>query len=66
MCIGNLFTEAGFSIIESKPYIHKWPPNFEIIVKLGGRRLLEVACRIYGRWERSWFQVKVVAEKNTA
>jgi SAM-dependent methyltransferase len=66
MCIGNLFTEAGFSIIESKPYIHKWPPNFEAIVKLGGRRLFEVACRIYGRWERSWFQVKVVAEKNTA
>jgi SAM-dependent methyltransferase len=66
MCIGNLFMEAGFSIIESKPYIHKWPPNFETIVKIGGRRLFEVACRIYGRWERSWFQVKVVAEKRAA
>jgi SAM-dependent methyltransferase len=66
MCIGNLFTEAGFSIVESKPYIHKWPPNFESIVKLGGRRLFEIACRIYGRWERSWFQVRVVAEKKAA
>lgn len=25
MCIGNLFTEAWFSVIESKAYIHKWP-----------------------------------------
>lgn len=25
MSLGNLFTEAGFSVIESKPYIHKWP-----------------------------------------
>jgi SAM-dependent methyltransferase len=66
MCIGNLFTEAGFSVIESKPYIHKWPPNFETIVKLGGRRLFEIACRIYGRWERSWFQVRIVAEKKAS
>jgi SAM-dependent methyltransferase len=66
MCIGNLFTEAGFSVIESKPYIHKWPPNFDRYVKLGGRRLFEIACRVYGRWERSWFQVRVVAEKKAA
>jgi SAM-dependent methyltransferase len=66
MCIGNLFTEAGFSVIESKPYFHKWPPNFERYVKLGGRRLFEIACRVYGRWERSWFQVRVVAEKKAA
>jgi len=66
MCIGNLFTEAGFSVLESKPYIHKWPPQFERYVKLGGRRLFEIACRIYGRWERSWFQVRLVAEKHAA
>lgn len=66
MCIGNLFTEAGFSIIESKPYIHKWPPKYRLIAKLGGRILFEIACRIYGRIERSWFQVRVIAEKKNA
>lgn len=66
MCIGNLFTEAGFSVIESKPYIHKWPPKYRFIAKVGGRRLFDVACRIYGRIERSWFQVRVIAEKKTA
>jgi hypothetical protein len=63
MCIGNLFTEAGFSLIESRPYIHKWPPRYRAIARVGGRRLFEMACRIYGRLERSWFQVRVVAEK---
>ena len=63
MCIGNLFTEAGFSVIESKPYIHKWPPKHRFVVRVGGRRLFEIACRIYGRIARSWFQVRVIAEK---
>jgi SAM-dependent methyltransferase len=66
MCIGNLFTEAGFSVIESKPYIHKWPPKYKFIAKVGGRRLFEIACRIYGRIERSWFQVRVIAKKKGA
>jgi SAM-dependent methyltransferase len=66
MCLGNLFSEAGFSVIESKAYIHKWPPKYRVIAALGGRWLFEVACRIYGRLERSWFQVRVVAEKPAA
>jgi SAM-dependent methyltransferase len=66
MCLGNLFTEAGFSVIESKPYIHKWPPKYRLIAKLGGRRLFEIAAGIYGRVERSWFQVRIVAEKSNA
>jgi len=63
MCIGNLFTEAGFSVIESKPYIHKWPPKYRLIARLGDRRLFELACRLYGRVERSWFQVRAIGEK---
>jgi len=62
MCLGNLFSEAGFQVIESKPYIHKWPPKYHLIAKLG-RTFFEIACRIYGRIERSWFQVRIVAEK---
>ncbi len=66
MCIGNLFTEAGFSVIESKSYVHKWPPKHRFIARIGGRRLFEAACRIYGRMARSWFQVRLVAERKTA
>lgn len=63
MCLGNLFTKAGFSTIESKAYIHKWPPKYQLIARVGGRKLFEIACRIYGRIERSWFQVRIVARK---
>jgi len=63
MCIGNLFTEAGFSVIESKPYIHKWPPKYDLIAKLCGRAVFNLACRIYGRLNRLLFQVRIVAER---
>jgi SAM-dependent methyltransferase len=66
MSIGNLFGEAGFSVIESRAYVHKWPPKYRLIAALGGRPLFELACRIYGRIERSWFQIRVVAEKSAA
>ncbi len=63
MSIGNLFSEAGFSVIESKAYVHTWSPKYHVAAALGGRALFDLACRIYGRIERSWFQVRVVAEK---
>jgi SAM-dependent methyltransferase len=63
MCAGNLLTEAGFMVVEAKSYIHKWPPNYRWIAKVGGRPLFELACRMYGRLDRSWFQVRVIAEK---
>jgi len=63
MCAGNLFTEAGFRVLESKAYVHKWPPLHRQIARWGGRWAFELACRIYGRLDRVWFQVRVVAEK---
>ena len=63
MCIGNLLTLAGFSVIESKPYIHKWPPNYIKVAKFGGRMLFELSCRIYGQIKREWFQVRIIGEK---
>jgi hypothetical protein len=61
--LGNLFTEAGFSVEYSRPYIHKWPPFYTKIAKLGWP-IFNIACRLYGRIERSWFQVEVKAKKS--
>ncbi|PZX13816.1 methyltransferase family protein [Breznakibacter xylanolyticus] len=63
MNLGNLFTEAGYQVVESKAFIHKWPPRYQLIAKLFGKRMFHLFCRIYGRIERSWFQVRVVAVK---
>jgi len=63
MSLGNLFSEAGFRIIESKALIHKWPPFHYTIARIFGRRIFNLICRIYGRISRRWFQVRVIAEK---
>ena len=63
MCAGNLFAAAGFNVIEARAYIHKWPPLAAFIARIGKRFLFDLACRIYGHIERSWFQVRVVARK---
>jgi SAM-dependent methyltransferase len=60
--LGNLFTEAGYSVQYSKPYIHKWPPFYRKIAKLGWP-IFNIACRLYGRIERTWYQVEVRAVK---
>ena len=62
MCIGNLFTEAGFEVLESKPYIHKWPTNYLEVAK-NGREAFELACRKYGQTETTWFQVRCIGRK---
>ena len=63
MNLGNLFTEAGYKIIRAAPYIHKWPPRAMFIQKTFGWDVFNAAARIYGRLERSWYQVEVLAEK---
>lgn len=63
MCIGNLFTEAGFTVIESRAFYSQWPPFYRQIARLGGRRMFSLACRIYGHIYRKWFHVRVIAEK---
>jgi len=64
LCFGNLFKKSGFSIIESKPYMHKWPPNYKRIARIGGRKIFDLFCKVYARIERSSFQVRLIAMKN--
>lgn len=63
MTLGNLFSEAGFVVYESIPYIHKWPPNYEKIAKIFGRRGFNLICRFYARLKKDGYQVKIVARK---
>ena len=63
MCLGNLFTKAGYNLIEAKAYFPKWPPKYRFLARILGKKLFEIVCRIYGRFERHWFQVRAVAEK---
>jgi SAM-dependent methyltransferase len=60
--IGNLAAAAGFDVLYSKPYIHKWPPKSQLVSKLG-RPIFNFAARIWGQIDRRWFQVELLAVK---
>lgn len=71
MSLANLFSEAGFTIVESKAYIHYWPPRFiaRLLRSLGGRLLFEVGCKLYGALTyvnltpASFSQIRLVATR---
>jgi SAM-dependent methyltransferase len=60
MCLGNLFTEAGYKLIESQAMFSKWPPGCVKIARYGGRRVFELACKIWGHLDRKLFLVRAV------
>lgn len=60
--LGNLFNEAGFKVESVKARVTKWPPMYRTVAKLG-RPIFNLACAVYGRFERSWFQVEIIARK---
>jgi SAM-dependent methyltransferase len=62
MCLGNLFSEAGFSLLESKAYRHTWPPGYRQIARLG-RPAFDAACRVYGFLRRDRSQSRAVGRK---
>ena len=63
MCIGNLFTEAGFKVIEVNSDASKWPPHAELVAKIAGRFIFNIICKIYGSLRRSFFSVRIIATK---
>ncbi len=64
MNLGNLFTEAGYKVLESKEFIHKWPPFYAKLAYIFGQRIFNFLCVTYGWMSRySCSQVRIVAEK---
>jgi len=63
MNLGHLFDEAGFNVIESKAYRHKWFPKAARYGKSMGRPLFNFLCSIYDRVRGYSSQVRLVAIK---
>ena len=64
MNLGNLFVQAGYEIISVKKMISKWPPLYETIQRFVGWNTFNFLCLLWGRVERSWYQVEVVAMRS--
>lgn len=66
VCLANLFRAAGFEVRESKPYIHRWPPGYRHLSKLG-RRVFDFCCIAYGFVSLlDSGQVRLIATKPTS
>ncbi|MCD4671763.1 MAG: class I SAM-dependent methyltransferase [Anaerolineaceae bacterium] len=63
MCLGNLFTEAGFKVIESRPFPYSWSPRFAIIAKISGRHIFDFVCWLYSLIRPNYSQVRIIATK---
>ena len=70
MNAGNIFNEAGFQIIYSKAYMHKWPPGYRSISKLGwpifnfiSKMYAYIQNPILSKPTNRWNQVAVKAKK---
>lgn len=60
--LGNLFVEAGYEVQYARSYIHKWPPGYRHLARLG-RPVFNLACRLYGHLNRKWFQTELLGRR---
>jgi SAM-dependent methyltransferase len=61
--LGNLFRRAGLEVLESRPYLHRWPPGFARLQKLLGWQLWHMAAHVYGGLYWPLIQVRTVGRK---
>ena len=61
MNLGNLFTVAGYRILDVREITHKWPPRYYTIRKYLGSRLFYRVCQAYGFLTPRLTQIKIVA-----
>jgi SAM-dependent methyltransferase len=63
MSFGNLFVRAGFEVVESKAFFHKWPPHFPRIQRLVGWPMFHRICRVFAHFSRDTVQIRCVARR---
>lgn len=61
--LGNLLTAAGFTVEESREYVHRWPPGVRRFGRQIGRPAFDLLCGLYARTQPSRSQVLAVAVK---
>jgi SAM-dependent methyltransferase len=63
MCLGNLFSESGYDVIESKRLKHRWPPKSGFWVRIVPRKVFQFLCIISGHLPAKIYQTRVVARR---
>lgn len=63
LCAGNLFTLAGFRVLNIEKLKYLWPPGAYLIRKYLGKIIFDAACRLYYAFFGKWCQLRVTAER---
>ena len=63
MNLGNLFAEAGYHVVESKPLWHLWPPKHRLVYRLTGWRVFHLICRVWSVVGWGVGQVRLVGNR---
>ena len=66
MNLGNILQGVGFTDIDTKHVLHKWPPKYKEITKIFGFGAFHMASWIYGHLNKRFVQVKGVGVKRAA
>ncbi len=61
MNLGNLFSTAGYRVLEVGEIKHKWPPRYYTIRKYFGAKLFHRACQLYAVLTPNLTQIRIVA-----
>jgi hypothetical protein len=63
MTAGNLFTRAGFHVIQVETINHKWVPHYIFVRRTFGNSVFNFLCRIYAHLYPNVSQIRIVGEK---
>ena len=65
MCIGNLFSAAGYEVLESKELLYRYPPGYKKLQRKYGWKIFNVLAKLYARYAslRYMTQVRLIAER---
>ena len=62
LTLGNLFAEAGYSVLRAEVFQHQWPPNYLEIYSRYGEEEFHRRCRDYAI-ENNNYQIRIVGIK---
>jgi len=61
--LGNILYTVGFKVLETKPFLHKWFPYRYRIKNYMSWPIFHFLCRIWWRFDNSWYQIRAIAMK---
>ncbi|MBN2111067.1 MAG: class I SAM-dependent methyltransferase [Methanosarcinaceae archaeon] len=64
LTLGNLFSNAGYKILDVRTIRHRWPPRYVLLKQMLGDSVFNTICKIYA-YLKDDYQIKIIARKDS-